>query len=91
MGDAGRGAIAGISAGSGAGLTDGPGGGGLGSGLPSPSAAAPAAAALRPAAPKLARAVGRTVDARKVYFVFMALAGVGLASGWLVRTLGVRF
>jgi hypothetical protein len=90
-GDAGSGAIAGISAGSGAGLPDGPGVGDPASGLSSPSAAAPAAAALRATAPKLARAVGRTVDARKVYFVFMALAGVGLASGWLVRTLGVRF
>jgi hypothetical protein len=42
-------------------------------------------------APKLARAVGRTVNARNVYVVFMALAGVGLAAGWLVRTLGVKF
>jgi hypothetical protein len=84
--DAVSGAMADIGAASGAGLTDVPAGGELASGPQSPSAAAPAPAA----APKLARALGRTVNARKVYVVFMALAGVGLIAGWLVRTLGVR-
>ena len=63
----------------------------MASGLQSPSAAARVPAAARAAAPRLARALGRTVNARNVYVVFMALAGVGLAAGWLVRTLGVRF
>jgi hypothetical protein len=57
--------------------------------LASGAAAAPVAAA--PAvAPRLARALGRTVNARKVYVLFMALAGVGLVAGSLVRTVGVK-
>lgn len=40
------------------------------------------------AAPRLARAVGRTVNACTVYVLFLALAGVGLVSGSLVRTVG---
>ena len=67
-----------------------PGGGELASALPT-GGATDGAASVRVAAPQLARAVGRTVDARTVYVVFMALAGAGLAAGWLVRTLGVRF
>ena len=70
---------------------DVPAGGELASGPQSPSAVAQAPASASAAAPQLARALGRTVDARNVYVVFMALAGVGLAAGWLVRTLGVRF
>jgi hypothetical protein len=95
--DAGSAAIADIGAASGAGLADVPAGGELASGPQSatwsnrPTSSPSAAAPVPIAAPKLARAVGRTVNARKVYVVFMALAGVGLASGWLVRTLGVRF
>jgi hypothetical protein len=89
--DAVSGASADIGAPSGAGLTDVPAGDEVASGLHSPSAAAPVPAAARAAAPRLARALGRTVNARNVYVVFMALAGVGLAAGWLVRTLGVRF
>ncbi|MDQ1487922.1 MAG: hypothetical protein QOJ23_436 [Actinomycetota bacterium] len=85
------GASADIGAPSGAGLTDVPAGDEVASGLQSPSAAARVPAAARAAAPRLARALGRTVNARNVYVVFMALAGVGLAAGWLVRTLGVRF
>ena len=48
----------------------------------------PAEAAV--AAPKLAGSIGRTVDARKVYFLFAALAGVGLIAGSLIRTVGVQ-
>jgi hypothetical protein len=86
-----NGAIADFDATSGAGLQDVGAGGELASGLPTPSSAAPVPAAARAAPSKLARALGRTVNARNVYVVFMALAGVGLAAGWLVRTLGVRF
>src|SRR5205807_1208893 len=89
--DAGSGAIADIGAGSGGGLMDVPAGGELASGPQSPSAVAQAPASASAAAPKLARALGRTVNARSVYIVFMALAGVGLIAGWLVRTLGVKF
>ena len=52
------------------------------------AATAPTTAAV--AAPQLAGAVGRTVDARKVYVVFAALAGMGLVAGSLVRTVGVK-
>jgi len=89
--DAVSGAMVDIGAASGAGLTDVPAGGELASGPQAPSAAPRAAVATPSPAPKLARALGRTVNARNVYVVFMALAGVGLAAGWLVRTLGVRF
>jgi hypothetical protein len=34
--------------------------------------------------------LGRTVNARTVYVLFMALAGVGLVAGSLVRTVGVK-
>jgi hypothetical protein len=91
LSDAVSGAMVDIGAASGAGLTDVPAGGELASGPQAPSAAPPAAVATPSPAPKLARALGRTVNARNVYVVFMALAGVGLAAGWLVRTLGVRF
>jgi hypothetical protein len=50
--------------------------------------ASPATTAV--AAPQLAGAVGRTVDARKVYVLFAALAGMGLIAGSLVRTVGVK-
>jgi hypothetical protein len=90
LSDAVSGAMADIGAGPAADLTDVPAVGELASGPQSPAAAAPAAMASA-AAPKLARALGRTVNARNVYVVFMALAGVGLAASWLVRTLGVRF
>ena len=53
---------------------------------PAPSSTEEAAVA----APQLAGSVGRTVNARKVYFVFAALAGVGLIAGSLVRTVGVK-
>jgi hypothetical protein len=68
-----------------------PGGGELAAGLASTAGAGssqPAEAAV--AAPKLAGSVGRTVNARKVYVLFAALAGVGLMAGSLVRTVGVK-
>src|SRR5205085_688207 len=43
------------------------------------------------AAPKLARALARTIDARNVYVVFVAVAGIGLAAASLVRKVGVTF
>lgn len=66
----------------------------LGEAASAPSAAAGTdgtAAPARMAAPTLAGAVGHTVNARAVYVLFVALAGAGLAAGWLVRTVGVRF
>jgi hypothetical protein len=54
------------------------------------SGAASSAEEAAVAAPRLAGSVGRTVDARKVYVVFAALAGVGLIAGSLVRTVGVK-
>jgi hypothetical protein len=68
-----------------------PGGGELAAGPASTAGAGssqPAEAAV--AAPKLAGSVGRTVNARKVYVLFAALAGVGLIAGSLVRTVGVK-
>ncbi|HEV8626034.1 MAG TPA: hypothetical protein VG034_16395, partial [Acidimicrobiia bacterium] len=68
-----------------------PGGGELAAGPASTAGAGssqPAEAAV--AAPKLAGSVGRTVNARKVYVLFAALAGVGLMAGSLVRTVGVK-
>jgi hypothetical protein len=78
-----------VAAGLGSGRGSSPGAGELASGAAAASGAAVAATA--PAvAPKLARALGRTVNARTVYVLFMALAGVGLVAGWLVRTVGVK-
>jgi hypothetical protein len=77
------------------GLSDGTGGLALGTEFAQGDlGSAPSEAALAGtpagAAPTLARA-GRTVDAGAVYVVFLAVAGVGLASGWLFRIVGVKF
>ena len=67
------------------------GGGGFAADPDSGSTAAPSPAEeAAVAAPQLAGSVGRTVNARKVYFVFAVLAGVGLIAGSLVRTVGVK-
>ena len=66
-----------------------PGGSELASG-PAPGSGLPRPAPVSVAAPKLARAVGRTVNARTVYVLFLALAGVGLVAGSLVHTVGVK-
>jgi hypothetical protein len=68
-----------------------PGGGDMAAGPASASGAGPSQPAeAAVAAPKLAGSVGRTVNARKVYVLFAALAGVGLVAGSLVRTVGVK-
>ena len=54
------------------------------------ASASPPSEEAAAAAPQLAGSVGRTVNARKVYVVFTALAGVGLIAGSLVRTVGVK-
>jgi S-DNA-T family DNA segregation ATPase FtsK/SpoIIIE len=88
--DAGDAAIAGVATGLGPEI--GALAGGELTSAPEPAPGASQAAAPAPAtAPKLARAVGRTVNVRKVYVLFMALAGVGLVAGSLVRRVGVRF
>jgi hypothetical protein len=85
-GDSGPGATA---AGTDAGTL--PGGGELASAPSTAAGASGEAAPARVAAPKLARAVGRTVNAGTVYVLFLALSGVGLVAGSLVRTMGVKF
>jgi hypothetical protein len=96
-GDLGTGDVASAAASSGVGTGFGfdsgglPGGGDFAGGPASATGAGssePAEAAV--AAPKLAGSVGRTVNARKVYVLFAALAGVGLIAGSLVRTVGVK-
>lgn len=88
-GDIAAGVTASTDVASGLGSVGSLGGGELASGTAA-APGAPVAAAAPVVAPRLARALGRTVNARKVYVLFMALAGVGLVAGSLVRTLGVK-
>jgi hypothetical protein len=67
-----------------------PGGGDFAAGVAAAGAGSSQPAEAAVAAPKLAGSIGRTVNARKVYVLFAALAGVGLIAGSLVRTVGVK-
>ena len=73
------------------GLVAGQGEGDIAGGSGPAQLAAPAAVAAPAAAPKLARALARTIDARNVYVVFVAVAGIGLGAASLVRKVGVTF